>query len=535
MGLLYNSTPANTGGFTPPQSTFAGYMNLSQGLPFYQGRSQIASIPEYMRNPNMLGDDMVQTIREGRVHLMKLLFEYAQKNGSITRPDVKYRWKVDVIPHERYYLKIAAQGTAAATSTFTLADFTRPTQSYPTATGNPKVVGEIARLQAGDFIMLMCSYTNVGRTLVATVNTEKENPTVFTHNGKPSTYAPIPELCRIISVDYAANKVTVERNWAGKQRTSKVNGAAFSVVANSATLKTGEVKAKDAFFLLLPNSMKEDEIDAKISGVTQTWRENIMQRSLKAWGAGHMQEVINRNLGNKSPLERDKRMAVENFFAEMELNALWGEQSEGFDPETGDWWGTTDGLLTTIPKSHYVGIVPPNYPYIRQTPAIAWGSFDIPIFNKLLEDKGYFGSERKTILCGADAYTAFSTMINHMTQDVPDIKSEWNVTGKSFQTSGGLTVDFVPSDTMTLKGMRNMMVMFDQSTFRKVDLQGYPIDIVEVKNENPLKSNGFIHGVYSFANLNPDASWIFILDSNLQTATFDATYAENILGVEHTT
>ena len=59
--MLYNSTPANTGAFTPAHSSSLGYVNLSQGLSFYAGRSQIASIPEYERNPGLLSKDILMT------------------------------------------------------------------------------------------------------------------------------------------------------------------------------------------------------------------------------------------------------------------------------------------------------------------------------------------------------------------------------------------------------------------------------------------------------------------------------------------
>ncbi len=171
-----------------------------------------------------------------------------------------------------------------------------------------------------------------------------------------------------------------------------------------------------------------------------------------------------------------------------------------------------------------------KYGLIRSNSQYAWGSFDIPIMNKILEDKGYFGSSNKIALCGNEAYTAFATMINYMTQNVPDIKSEWRVEGKRFRSSGGLTVDFIQSDVMSLNGLNNKMILIDPSAFRMVNLQGSPIDIVEIANENPLKKNGFIHGVYSFLDMNPDAHWVFTIDSNLATVT-GATYATNVLGV----
>jgi len=121
-------------------------------------------------------------------------------------------------------------------------------------------------------------------------------------------------------------------------------------------------------------------------------------------------------------------------------------------------------------------------------------------------------------------------MINQMTQNVPDIKSEWEVIGKRFK-AGALTVDFVEEDAMTLNGMNNKMILIDPAKFKMVKLQGYPTDIVEVQNENPLLRNGFIHGVYSFINTDPDAHWVCTLDKALASGITGATYSTNVLGL----
>lgn len=522
MGLLYGSTPGNTGGFDIPYSGFEGYVNYSQGLPYYSGRSQIASIPEYMRNPWLMADDLVQNIKEGRAPFAKMLYQYAAVNGRVTRPDVKFRWKVTVDPHQRFYLKAAAYTVTANRTTFLLTDYSRPTGAPISSSGNPKVVGNIARLQAGDKILIMFSHV------------PKDREATSPWYGTAVTQFPIPEIAEVISVDNAANSLVVERNWAGAQRASSADITTTVTVHATTTSHglSGTVLTKEAFFIKLPNTMPEDEIDQKVWSVTQSWAEGIMQRSMRAWGAGHFQEVINKNLGHGSQYEKNKGMAITKFFEEYEWWAIFGEKSEGWDAETGDWFGTTDGLLAQVPDSHFIGIVPPTYTTIRTRPEKSFGSFDIPIFNKLLEDKGYYGSDTKKMLCGQDAFTAFATTVNYMTQNVPEIRDEWKVVGRRFMSSGGLTVDFILSDTMTLNGMRNKMIMFDPAGFKSVGLANYPTDIIEIQNENPLKSNGFIHGVYAFVDLNPDSTWVFTLDQNLADATL-SSYLGYLTGVEH--
>jgi hypothetical protein len=517
--MNYNSIPGNTGAFNTPRSGSAGYVNFSQGLPFYQGRSQVATIPEYQRMPGQLAKDVLMKIEEKGSNLMKILYEYAEKNGKISKPDVKYWWQTEVLPHPRFYLKQAAYTGTGSRSTFKLTDYTRPTQSYPTSTGNPKVKGNITRLQAGDFILLMFSWLAPGRTGAVAY--------------KESYSTPIPEIAKIISVDYAANSFVCERNWAGVQRTSAGNApGTVTVVANSTSSpSSSQVREKDAFFLRLPRAMKEDDIDSKIYGMTGTWNYGIMQRSLRAWGSGFMGETIRKNLGLGSKYSQDRNQAIKDYWNDIALSALWGEKSEGFDDETGAWWGTTDGLLTNLSAGHHIGIVPMRIGLLRSAPQYAYGTFDIAVLNKFLEDKGYYSETGRLVAaCGAEAYTAFATMINQMTQNIPDIVSEWKVVGKSFRSSGGLIVDFVEEHAMTLNGMRNKMLLMDPAKFRLVDLDNYPTDIVEVQNENPLLQNGFIHGVHSFIDLNPDSHWLCTLDANLASTT-GATFAELVLGV----
>lgn len=517
--MLYNSTPQNTGGFIPPSSGSSGYYNLSLGIPFYHGRSLISSIPEYMRNPSLLSSDLVRNIEEGRSNLMKLLYEEAERNGTSYFPDVKFRYRVSVTPNERIYIAEGTYTTSNFKTKLKVSPFTRPTQSYPTSTGNPKVVGDIARVQEGDFLLLMFSWLDKDRT-----GTPQYGKSTYTNV--------VPEIVKVESVDYSTGIINVLRNWAGSRRlTSPAVPPTFKVISNNKVPGNNEIKAKDAFFMRLPNSMPEDQIDQKIYNLNQTWAEGLMQRMVRAFGTGRMAEIINQNLGNPSPLARNKQQAIKDFYDQWELAALFGEKAEGFTEE-GEWYGFTDGLLVDVPKSHYIGIVPITYQNIRERPVKAFGTFDIPIFNLVMERAAYIGSQNKVLLAGNSIYRDFTTMINYMTQQVPDIKSEWKIVGKRFTTSNGLTIDVVPSDKMSLNGMDNKAILFDRSAFKKVELQNYPTDIVEIQNENPLKSNGFIHGVMAFVNTNPDSTWVFTSDENLANATL-ASYKEYIVGVEH--
>src|SRR3990172_7607701 len=120
----YDSTPPTSGGFTPARSGATGYVNFSQGIPFYSGRSQIATIPEFQRNPGLLEKDVLMTIKERGNNLAKILLMYAEQNGVIEKDDVRFFWRTEVEPHPRFYLKTGVAFTVASMkTTFKLADF----------------------------------------------------------------------------------------------------------------------------------------------------------------------------------------------------------------------------------------------------------------------------------------------------------------------------------------------------------------------------------------------------------------------------
>ena len=522
MSDLYNATPTSYGGYTSPMpggSSNKGFYQQPLNLPYYSGRSILATIPEYRRNPLMMEKDLMYKISEGRSNFMKIILESIEQGGGHSVQDVRYRLPIKQEPVQRIYL--STQSVSAAAATTGLCTFKIASNKTAIATampgGNPKQVGDIARVQAGQMIMLMFSWVEPRRTSVIANSRQS-----FIHP-QASELATVPELCKIVSVNYETSEIVVERLWAGSQRTTaptyNTAAAAFTVTTRGAT-PTWEVAActatpvvpqEFAYFIPMARSMKEDEIETNVKHYSHTWQHGIVQRHLLGWGSQHLSEVISANLGIESPLAESKRDAIKEYYDHWEWTALFGEKDEKFDRATGYWQGWTDGILANIPKSHYVALQDIDYASgFTAGSSTNMGSFHPLIFNKVMQGKGHIGSGKKVLVCGDDAYTAFSTMINHMTQAVPDIKSEWRVEGKAFKTSGGLSIDVVPSDKMTLNGMSNTMILYDKAYFKPVTLNGYPgADIVEIQNENPLKKNGFIHGVKSFIDINPDAHWVF--------------------------
>lgn len=514
MADLYKGNPTNYGGFTTPipgGSTNRGIYQQPFNLPFTTGRSILATIPEYQRNPLLLEKDIMFKIQEGRNNFMKILFEQSELDGGLEVNDVRFRLPIEIEPQQKIYLAI--QGSVGTTKTINVkikSNQTPISTAHPK--GNIKQVGDIARIEPGQFLLAMFSWNTPGRTTDVS----------YAPNGLSNK--PIPEIWKVISVDYKKSIVTVERNWAGEQRTTEPSTySAFSVVAKaSKDWATGAIPEEYAFLLPMAKSMKEDEIDSKIRNFSGTWAYGILQRDLRAWGSQYFAEVISANMGIESPGLQSKRLALKEFYDNWEWTSIFGEKSESFDPETGYWMGTTDGFLANVPKSHYWALKGINYSAGFTSGSSAnFGSFHPSIFNKVMQNKAYHGSEKKVLVCGSDFYTDFTTMINFMTQAVPDIKSDWKVEGKQFKTSDGLTIDVIPSDKMTLNGMSNSALLVDKQYFKVLKLKNYPsADIYEIQNENPLKNNGFIHGVKGFIDLYPDAHWVFTL---IQPTYIDGT------------
>lgn len=513
MSDLYTSTPGSYGSFSSPfpgGSSSKGYYQQPLNLPFYSGKSILATIPEYQRNPLMLEKDLLFKIMEGRASMMKILLEYAESNGFHETMDVRYRIPIDVKPTQRIYLDTqSAIGTVTSNGYHTFKIKSNQSKIATSMSGgNPKQVGDIARLEKDQFILMMFSWVEPRRT--ATVS----GSACVKYSPSAIDSAPLPEIAKIVAIDYAKSTITVQRNWAGEQRSSftysNTTIPPFSVAA-SETWGSDVIPSKFAFILPMAKSMKEDEIDAKVKHYTKTWTYGILQRHLLAWGSQYFSEVISNNMGIESPLMSSRQDAIEEYYNHWEWTSLFGEKDEEHDSETGYWSGNTDGLLANIPKSHYISLKGIDFTATLTAGSSGnFGSFHPIVFNKIMENMAYMGSQEKVLVCGSSFHTQFTTMINFMTQAVPDIKTSWNVEGKEFKTSQGLKITVIPSDKMSLNGLSNTAVLFDKAAFKAVKLKNYPsADIHEVQNENPLIKNGFIHGVKGFIDMNPDAHWVF--------------------------
>ena len=523
MSDLYNSNPANFGGFTPSiigSSTNKGFYQAPQGLPFTGGRSMLASFPEWQLKPFTFEQSLMVRIREGRLPMMKVLSDMFLSTGGLMVDKPRFEYPVDIEPNQKFYLKT---GDYTGTGGVTKFIIEGNTTAIKTAAPNGQVnqFGDVARLHVGQFILLKFSWVNPTRTMTPAYSHAPFIPNLALASVTEGSRT-IPEICKITAIDYARGIVTVERNWAGDQRTSAPSVPGTLTVVSSATAETptarsgknvahtGSMPQKYAYFVPMARSMKENEIDHKIYNYSGTYVGGLLQRNLKGFGSGQFAEIIARNIGLQSPMERTKKLAVESFYKEWEETALFGQKSEQFDPETGQQSSTTDGLLANIPLSHHSLIKGIDYTTLS-TGTLNLGSFVPTVFNKLMEGKSYIGSQNKVLVCGSAFHSDFSTMLNYMTQQIPNIVSSWNVQGQSFSTSNGMTIEVVPSDTMSLYGQENQGILFDKQYFKMVQMKGYPTDITMVDNENKKLMNGYIEGIKGFVDLNPDAHWVFTL------------------------
>ena len=182
-----NLAPNSTGNYAYNPSQFGGYSVSNQfgdrlgralgsnGLPFYGGRSMLASIPEYAFNPLNLPKGLLLQLKEGRAGYMKMLFDYVMNKGTISVKTPNFKLPIEVMPNQRFYLKTGTYATKGDICTFIIAqgDNTKPSgtsnvSKIKTAhpNGNPKQMGDIARIEVGNYMFLNFSRVDATRKTI---------------------------------------------------------------------------------------------------------------------------------------------------------------------------------------------------------------------------------------------------------------------------------------------------------------------------------------------------------------------------------
>lgn len=207
MADLYKGNPTQFGGFDSPfpgGSSSRGYYDRPLNIPFTIGRSILATIPEYQRNPLLLEKDLTMTlVREGRANLMRILLEQVEKGKGFTVNDVRFRIPIEIVPHDRIYLK--TQTVTVNSKGLSKIKIEGNQNKIATAfeEGNIKQVGDISRLELGQYVVLMFSWTEPKRS----GNVSGNSPVYY----NPGAYvsAPVPEICKIVDIDYDKSEITV--------------------------------------------------------------------------------------------------------------------------------------------------------------------------------------------------------------------------------------------------------------------------------------------------------------------------------------
>jgi hypothetical protein len=496
-----NPTVIGSGGFNFPGTGGSGFVNQPTAIAHTQGPSIVSDIPSFQRDYN-LRDELIFRVEEGRFSMMRVLFDYARQGGAYVTNDVEPHWLLDYKPHPRFYLKQVngqggTAGTVYTTGTFILSD--------------PM---DAKRLQAGDFIALM----NVNQSPSRDDNTI--NPTyVESPPGsgifqlKPLPADPQPEVCEISDVNYTTGAISVKRNQGGEAQTAVRSGIAFNVVANgTGNPGANSIRAEDAFFMKMTKPMAEGRDDVMTWSRSHTWDYNYCQYIVRKWSAIDIQENVYRRGVPMQMYAKNRMEAIEQAIEELEWYAWFGFRKESYDNEN-RWKGMAGGFFEAVPPSHYIAMQEPDY-----SSATKDGDFTIKKFNKIFEPFFYYGSQTKVVLCGAGWHTAFSWMINAKTNAVPTIQEGWTVKGKWFEISNGGYIYVVPSDTLSLNGMRNTAVVLDPATFRYGHLQNMDLTIVDpLPQTNIHEKSGEIYGVFTYQRRNFDANWVLMLQPNVQT------------------
>lgn len=493
-------TPTSNGGYVYPTSGSSGFIQQSQSLPWYQGASVISHIPDFQRRYN-LRDGLITRIQEGRLNMMRVLLDYARRNGAFVVDDVQPRWYLEHQPINRFYLEVQNNqgGTKAAT--------------VNTGTFKLDSTDDAKRLQTGDYIALMFSHVPVARGAVST-NLDYNYDSAWQTIPMKDSDTPMPEVCLITDVNYTNGTVTVERNVAGDDRTTDYGGVGLEVIASTATPDAAnEVLQRDAFFVKMGNSLPEGRVDQLVWSTSNTWDWNNCQFVGRKWAATDIQQnMFKEGVSEQNTFMRNKRLALESLLEELEWQFMFGFRKTE-NTSDGRWKGWFGGMVEYIPSGHFEDLQAPDYSSFSSKP----GDFTIPNFNKKLEDKFYYGSQEKILVCGVDFHTAFSTMINYMTQDIPTIVDRWSVRGQMFNASNGGSVFVIPSDKLSLYGLSHAALLIDPSSFQYGHLQNMDLTVIDkLTSENPHEDTGEVFGVLTMKRTNPDANWMFTMQPNTE-------------------
>src|SRR5574343_1624777 len=338
---------------------------------------------------------MLTKISEGRANLMRLLLNYAKSNGAYVATDVETRWGLEYERLARIYFAADSTSTSGSKN-----DIIYVSNS------------EARRLQAGDVLNLMGFWVSPSRGLA--------NASGASLNVKSSSY-PMQEQIKILenygegSGTASTNtKLRVRRNFGGIEPTG--DAAMLVDIAGG----TWSAPVTEPFLWKAGNSIAEGLDDQLTYSDVDEYDYNYCQIVMRKWSATETEQNVNRFFTSEKTFQRNGRRALEEFFKELDVIALFGSRRTEVENGRRKWYA--GGIHEFIPAANHK-----NYND---------SLFQTKNFNNELKDMFYYGSQQKLMVTGADFYTDFSNMIDNKII-LPAATNSWGLELIRFNATNG--------------------------------------------------------------------------------------------------
>lgn len=436
-------------------------------ITYYGAPNVVDQIPSSFRTYDRR-TGMLTKISEGRANLMRLLLNYAKSNGAYVAGDVETRWGLEYERLARIYF--AADSTSTGSNTHDLIYVSN---------------AEARRLQAGDILNLMGFWVSPSRGLA--------NATGEDANIKSSSY-PVPEQIKIL-VNYGEGsgtastntKLLVRRNFGGVAPT----GHADLLVDISGGTWSSPIT--EPFLWKAGNSIAEGIDDQLTYSDVDEYDYNYCQIVMRKWSATETEQNVNRFFTSEKTFQRNGRRALEEFFKELDVMALFGSRRTEVENGRRKWYA--GGIAEFIPAA--------NHKHYDDS------LFQTKNFNEEMKDMFYYGNQVKVGLAGADFHIGFSNMIDNKII-LPSATNSWGVDLVRFNGTNGGSILLAASDTLSLHGMSDYMYVIDPAHFQYGHLQNMDIKTITVPQVNPHAMEAEIYGQITFKRTNPYAHWVFL-------------------------
>ncbi len=441
-------------------------------ITYYSAPSVVDQIPSSFRTFDRR-TALLTKIEEGRANLMRLLLNYAKSNGAYVAQDTETRWGLEYARFQKIFF--SGDSTSVASDD-------NCELHVLNAEGN--------RLQPGDILNLMGFWVSTTRTL--------ETATGENLNIKTSSF-PMPEQVKVLtnfgsgsgnllgSADPTATKILVQRNFGGPTPT----GHAEMVVDIAGGTWTSPIT--EPFLWKAGTSIPEGRDDQLAYSDVDDFDFNYAQIVMRKWSATETEQNVDRFFTTEKTFQRNGRRALNEFFRELDVLALFGTRKTELENGRRKWYA--GGIAEFIPSGNII-----NYGDTL---------FQTKNFNTQLKDMFYYGSQTKVALAGADFYTNFSNMIDNKII-LPAATNAWGVELIRFSGTNGGVLLLAPSDTLSLHGMADFVYFIDPAHFQYGHLQNMDIKTITVPQTNPHEMEAEIYGQITFKRTNPEAHWVFL-------------------------